>query len=118
MCSYCDDRVLRNHLDRNGCKKVRPPDDIVNAELLNARHNKVHTEVGNMLMKILGNDIVLGIMAEIGVPSYDLDSVLAGRPEQHWQYLVQRAGQTGVDFEQAVKRAIIKTRPDLAGLLG
>jgi hypothetical protein len=109
---------LEGHLDRNGCKKVRPPDDIVNAELLNARHNKVHTEVGNMLMKILGNDIVLGIMAEIGVPSYDLDSVLAGRPEQHWQYLVQRAGQTGVDFEQAVKRAIIKTRPDLAGLLG
>lgn len=108
---------LEGHLEQNGCKKVRPPDDVVNAELLNARQNKVNTEVGNMLMKILGNDIVLGIMAEIGVPSYDLDAVLAGRPEQHWQYLVQRAGQTGVDFEQAVKRAIAKTRPELAGLL-
>lgn len=108
---------LEGHLERNGCKKVRPPDDVVSAELLNARENKVRNEVGNMLMKILGNEIVLGIMAEIGVPSYDLDAVLAGRPEQHWQYLVQRAGQTGVDFEQAVKRAIIKIRPDLAGLL-
>lgn len=107
---------LEGHLLSNGCKKVRPPDEIVTEEIRKSRENAVKNEVGNILMRLMGNDLVLSIMKEIGIPAYDLDSVLAGRPEQHWSYLVKRAGESNINFEDAVRKAVISTRPDLAGL--
>ncbi len=100
---------LEGHLERNGCRKVRPPNDIIDETLLHARENKVKNEVGHYLMRMLGNDVVLAIMAEIGVPSYDLDRVLANRPEQHWSYLCEQAAQRGLDLEPIIDR-VIKTR--------
>lgn len=109
---------LEGHLERNGCKKVRPPDEIVTEELRHSRENAVRNEVGSMLMRLMGEDLVMAVMREVGVPAYDLDSVLAGKPEQHWSYLVKRAGETGINFDEAVRRAIASTRPELATLLG
>ncbi len=97
---------VERHLEANGCRKVRPPDEVVDEKLKTARTNLVKNEVGNYLMRLLGEDAVMEVMREVGVPSYDLDRVLEGRPEQHWEYLVNRAGQTGVDLEPIIDRVL------------
>ncbi len=104
---------LEEHLEANECRKVRPPDDIVDDKLRSARENAVRNEVGQFLMKMMGEDAVFEVMKELGVPAYDLDSVLEGRPEQHWEYLVKRAGETGADFNAAVERAMRRKFPGM-----
>jgi hypothetical protein len=95
---------LEGHLERNGCRKVRPPDEVVNETMKGALENAVRGEVGKMLMRIMGQSIVDELLAEIGVPVYDLDAALVRKPEQHWEYLVKRAAETGVDLGAAVER--------------
>jgi hypothetical protein len=97
---------VEKHLEANDCRKVRPPDEVVSEKLKSSRKNLVKNEVGNYLMNLLGEDAVLEVMAEVGVPSYDLDSVLEGRPEQHWEYLVERAGKTGVELTPIIDRVL------------
>lgn len=97
---------LETHLDRHGCKKVRPPDDVVADELKKARENKIKNEVGAYLMEIMGGDAVLEIIRQVGVPSFDLDKVLEAKPEQSWAYLTERAGQTGMDLRPLLDRVI------------
>jgi hypothetical protein len=103
---------LERHLEANDCQKVRPPDDVVDEKIRSARENLVRNEVGTYLMDLLGHDAVMNIMREVGVPSYDLDSVLEGRPEQHWSYLCEKAGQSGMDLKPILDR-VLKAR--LAG---
>lgn len=102
---------VEGHLEANGCRKVRPPDEIVDEKLRTARENAVKNEVGHMLMRLMGDDMVFEVMREIGIPAYDLDAVLARRPEQHWEYLVTRAGQTGEDINAAVERVMRRRLP-------
>jgi hypothetical protein len=105
---------VEEKLAEHGCRKVRPPDSIVSEHLRKSRENLVTRSMGNMFMKMLGNDAVLEVMGELGVPSYDLDAVLEGRPEQHWSYLVKCAGEAGeAGVEDAVKRVLQRRMPGM-----
>lgn len=106
---------LEGHLESNGCKKVRPPDAIVDDKLKTARENLVRNEVGHYLMGLLGNDVVFAIMAEVGIPAYDLDRVLAGRPEQHWETLCENAARRGVELGPIIDRVIKERLPGVVG---
>jgi hypothetical protein len=97
---------LEGHLDRIGAKKVRPPDEVVDAELKKHRENFVRNQVGGALMEMLGEDLVFDILAEIGVPAHDLDAALVMKPEQHWSYLVERAAQRDLDLTSLIKRKL------------
>lgn len=97
---------LEGHLEANECRKVRPPDEIVNQTMLEARKSRVTSEVGKFLMELIGDDAVHEILKQVGVPTFDLDAVLANKPEQNWEYLSQRAGQTGMDLSPILKRVI------------
>jgi hypothetical protein len=97
---------LEGVLDANGCRKVRPPDSIVDAQMAKARENKIRNEVGEMLMRRLGNDVVAQLLGKVGVASYDLDGVLAKKPEQHWEYLVTQAAQSGMNLEPLIDQAL------------
>lgn len=100
-------------LEEHGCGKVRPPDEIVNEKMKTARTNKITNNVGEMFMRIAGEEIVMEVFKEVGVPSYDLDGVLEGRPEQHWEYLVTYAAQRGDDVNEAVERVMKRKLPQL-----
>jgi hypothetical protein len=102
---------VEKNLEKHGCKKVRPPDAIVEEKMKTARRNKVTTEMGAVFMKLAGEDMVMEVMREIGVPAYDLDKVLEGRPETHWEYLVTRAAQGGEDINEAVTRVMKRRVP-------
>lgn len=111
---------VETNLEKHGCGKVRPPDEVVNDTLKRARTNKISNSVGEMFMRIAGEDIVMEVFREVGVPSYDLDKVLEGRPEQHWEYLVTYAAQRGDDVNNAVERVMKRKLPRLfeTGLAG
>lgn len=97
---------LEGHLEEHGCRKVRPPDDIIDDTLRRARENAIKNEAGELFMRLMGQDVVMEVMRELGVPAYDLDEVLDARPEQHWHYLVKRAGETGANIGEAVERVM------------
>lgn len=99
-------RWLEGHLEQNECKKVRPPDDVVNEVVMQARANKVNSEVGAALMRVLGDGFVKTLLEELGTPQFDLDAQLAGKPEQSWEYLSQRAGQSGIDLGKRVEEMV------------
>lgn len=96
---------LEKHLDANGCKKVRPPDAVVEDVVKNARQNMVQNQMGAFLMEQLGDDMVHEILGKIGVPTIDLDSLLVAKPEQSWHYISERAAQSGVDLVPLMKDA-------------
>lgn len=97
---------LERHLDANDCKKVRPPDAIVDEKLRHDRENYIRNQVGGVLMDMLGESMVHEIIGEIGLPSHDLDAVLSMKPEQHWSYIVEQAAKRGVDIKPLVQRRL------------
>lgn len=98
---------VEEKLEQHGCRKVRPPDDIVNSRLTELRHNAVSNRVSNALMNRLGAEIVVEVMRELGMPQHDLDAVLAGRPEQNWDYFLHRtANMDSGAVDAAVTRAM------------
>ena len=101
---------VESKLEEHGCAKVRPPDEIVDKALRHSRETQVNREMGELFMRMMGDDVRLEVMRELGVPSYDLDSVLAGRPEQHWSYLVNRAGQGDEAKVRAAVEAVLRRR--------
>lgn len=104
---------VESNLERHGCRKVRPPDEVVDERMKSARTNKITNSVGEMFMRLAGEEVVMEVFREIGVPSYDLDRVLEGRPEQHWEYLVTAAAQRGDDINGAVERVMKRRLPQL-----
>lgn len=106
---------LENILDSNGCKKVRPPDDIVGEVASNARRNLVKSTVGGALMRMLGDEVVESLVRRIGVPEVDLDALLAKKPEQSWHYITEAAARSGVDIDAIVEDEL---RRKLSGIGG
>lgn len=103
---------VERKLEQHGCRKVRPPDSIVDERLRHSRETLINRQMGEMFMRMLGDEARMEVMAELGVPAYDLDAVLAGRPEQHWTYLVDRAGQGDEDrVSRAVERVLSRRMP-------
>ena len=97
---------LENLLESNGCRKVRPPDDIIDEKLRDSRESKVRGDVGKVLMELLGENLVHEIIGEIGVATVDLDRVLAGRPEQHWTTICENAAQRGIDIGPIIREKL------------
>lgn len=106
---------VERNLEIHGCRKVRPPDEVVSEQMVNARTNAITNQTGELFMRLMGQEVVDEVLREIGVPSYDLDSVLESRPEQHWHYLVTRAAQSGQDIGQAVERVMKRRFPQMFG---
>jgi hypothetical protein len=104
---------LEGHLDANNCKKVRPPDEMVTEAVQTSRENLVKNEMGAMFFRMMGDDMVLDVMREVGIPAFDLDRVLQGKPEQHWAYLCERAGKSGDDVQGAVERVMKRRMPGM-----
>ena len=102
---------LETHLEKHGCRKVRPPDAIVDETLRHARKNAIQNEAGALFMRLMGDTVVFDVMKEIGVPAMDLDNVLKMKPEQHWHYLTERAAQSGADIGEAVERVMRRKMP-------
>lgn len=109
--AFCD--WVEAALERHGCKKVRPPDEIVDEKLKTTRENLVSNEVGSYLMGMLGNDVVLEIMAEVGIPAMDLDAILEAKREQHWSYLTEKAAKEGIDLKPIIDRVMRRKVPQL-----
>lgn len=99
---------LEGVLERNGCRKVRPPDVVVDEKLRSAREAKVRGDVGKALMSILGDDLVHELIGEIGTATVDLDKILEGRPEQHWSTICENAAQRGIDIGPMIKEKLAR----------
>lgn len=104
---------LEEHLEANDCRKVRPPDAIVDKTLRDAREHAITKQAGELFMRLLGDDVILEVMGEIGVPAHDLDAVLEASPELHWEYLTKRAGETGEDVGAAVEKIMKRKMPEM-----
>jgi hypothetical protein len=101
-------------LDDKGCKKVRPPDSIVNEVMTSSRENMVRNEVGHYMMRMLGEDAVMEVIRRLSPASVDLDGILAGKPESHWTYIVEKAARDGLDLQpildDVIGSRLIRTR--------
>lgn len=105
---------VESKLEEHGCRKVRPPDEMIEERLRTSREGLVNSKLGEIFMRMLGDDARAEVMRRLGVPQYDLDAVLSQRPEQHWSYLVDRAGKTSADeVEEAVISVLQSRAPGL-----
>ena len=102
---------VEDKLEAHGCKKVRPPDAVVNARLGEFRENAVRNATQHALMEFMGDDIMRDVLIELGLPEHDLDATLAKRPEQNWEYFLSQAAGKG-DIRGAVSRALAKRRAE------
>ena len=97
---------LRDKLDENGCRKVRPPEHVVEERLLQSRRNALQNSVSKGLMMALGDDLIHEVEARIQVPSHDLDNLLLMKPEQHWEYLIDQCATRNLDLDAVVAEVV------------